>query len=102
MNDILIFKIDIGDELSMLNCRNIHTELLEKASHYEKIIIDMSDIKYIDSSGINVLLSLTKIKPNNIGVFGLNEQPKEILNVTGIFKRINVFDTKEEALNAFK
>ena len=100
MGEILVFKVDVGDEFSVINCRPVHARLMEEASRHDGVAIDMSRVRYVDSSGINMLLSITKAKPDRVAVFGLNEQPREVLDATGILKRINAFGSEEEAVNA--
>jgi anti-sigma B factor antagonist len=65
-----------------------------------KAIIDISEVRYMNSSGIGVLITiLTKLRNKGGEVVLLNpsEQVKKLLLITKLNNIFNIFDTKEEA-----
>lgn len=70
------------------------TELMDK----QPILIDLAELKYIDSTGLGALIGLLKrVKEKGGSVKLLNPQPyiKKILSITGLDKIFNV-QTMEE------
>ncbi len=70
-----------------------------------KCIIDVSDVRYMNSSGIGLLITiLTKLRNKEGEVVLLNpsEQVKKLLVITKLNNIFSIFDTKEEALQHLK
>ncbi len=65
-------------------------------------IVDLSDVSFLSSSGLQALLLGAKIsKKENIAyaVCGMNELVKDVFTLSGFDRFITVFDTQEEALD---
>ncbi len=82
--------------------RKIIHELVTKGQ--KKILINMGDISYIDSSGIGEMVSsFTKI--NNHGgevkYFHLGQRVQDLLQITKLYTVFEVFDTEEDAVRSF-
>lgn len=59
------------------------------------IVIDLQDVKFIDSSGIGAIVFLYKrmvAKGKLVSVVGLNQQPKELFDMLLLSRTINCFD----------
>ena len=70
-----------------------------------KCIIDISEVRYMNSSGIGVLITLlTKLRNKDGEVVLLNpsDQVKKLLVITKLNNIFSIFDTKEEALQHLK
>lgn len=69
--------------------------------HQDKVVLNLTDVPYIDSSGIASLvegLQAAKAKQARFILVGLNEGPRHVLELT---KLLNVFEialSEEEAL----
>ncbi|WGS65285.1 STAS domain-containing protein [Marinitoga aeolica] len=77
-------------------------ERLEKFLSFEnkEIIIDFSDVYFIDSNGLGVIISLIQRarKYNNRLIFiNVNSLIKNILDITKVNRLMNILDTYEEA-----
>jgi anti-sigma B factor antagonist len=85
------------------------TELL--ASIQEKtqsgranLILDLSELKYINSTGINVfvnLLSKVRKEGGELAIFGMNKKINDLLVITKINSLFKIFETEEESVNYF-
>lgn len=67
------------------------------------IVIDMSDVPYLDSAGIELLLETceaTTLPPKHRKLAALTETCLEALELTEVLPRIEVFDTVENALRS--
>ena len=65
-----------------------------------KLIIDLSNLDYISSSGLRILLALSKeIKAlkGEMRICGLNETVKEVFEISGFTMILKVLKTIEEA-----
>ena len=69
------------------------------------ILIDFSGTKYLSSSGIRVLLMVTRMTKESgipFGVFALTKFVDHILSMTGFENVLSIYDTEESALRAIK
>lgn len=70
----------------------------------KKIILDMSDVKFISSYGLGTLVTTLKNIRGNGGTLKLASLRPEIkvpLEVTGLLSKFEVFNTSDEAINSF-
>ncbi|MCQ2736762.1 MAG: STAS domain-containing protein [bacterium] len=70
-----------------------------------KIVINLEDIRYIDSTGLGVLIgALKKVKGSegNITVVCSNPQIKKVFTITGLVKIFGIYPNNDEAVNALK
>jgi anti-sigma B factor antagonist len=74
-------------------------ELIEKENY--NLIINLEDVRYIDSTGLGVLIgALKKVREHNgsINLICTNPQIKKIFNITGLVKIFGIFKNEEEAI----
>jgi anti-anti-sigma factor len=65
------------------------------------VIVDLSDVRFIDSSGIGAIVFLYKrliAQKHNMALVGVSGQPKELLDILKISQTINVFLTLNQYL----
>ena len=70
-----------------------------------KCAIDISNVRYMNSSGIGVLITiLTKLrnKDGEVVLINPSEQVKKLLVITKLNNIFTIYDTKEEAIASFK
>ena len=83
--------------------KEIITELIEKESF--NLIINLEGVRYIDSTGLGVLIGALKKVREKEGCINLvcnNPQIKKIFNITGLVKIFGIFKNEEEALKSMK
>lgn len=70
-----------------------------------KIILDMSEINFIDSSGIGLLVeilkTLSKYDGGQLKLVNLNMQVKEILKQIQLYAIFDIHSSEDEALESF-
>jgi anti-anti-sigma factor len=67
------------------------------------VVIDMSDLNYVSSSGLRVLLSArSAIRKRNGDIFlcSLGRNVREVFDMVGFSAVFGIFDTPEQALQA--
>jgi anti-sigma B factor antagonist len=91
-------RITLGEGSSAL--RDILRDLTAKGNH--KILLNLSDVSYIDSSGIGELVSgFTSVSNagGTLKLLGLTKRVKDLLQITKLY---TVFDVHEEEAHAIK
>ena len=70
-----------------------------------RVVVDMGDVPYLDSSGIETLLSLcggaqaASARPR---LAKLGETSREALDLTNVLDKLTIFDTVESAIRSYK
>ena len=91
-------KITLGEGSATL--RKTIRELAE--SGQKKIVLNLSDVDYIDSSGIGELVSGFTTVANQGGVVKLLNLTKRVQDLLQITKLYTVFDIKDDEFTAVK
>lgn len=69
----------------------------------KNIIFDFKNIKFMDSSGIGVIIGRYKKVSNEggkVSVVNVNARVKKIFNLSGMNKIIGIYDTYEEVVSS--
>jgi len=81
------------DKITSLFASSLKEELIKVLSEPNvKFTLNLENIKYIDSSGIGVLISALKTARQNNNFFYLSNVNKDIMNLFCIMKLDKVFD----------
>lgn len=91
--------------------REIHTldvpDLKEKiqqiilVNNIKKLILDLSDVRTITSSGIGIFLSIHKSLDSNLRLARPSAEVKKVLELTKVGSIIKVYDDLDEAEKSF-
>jgi anti-sigma B factor antagonist len=93
-------RITLGEGSSIL--RDSLKELIAKGD--KKILLNLSEVSYIDSSGIGELVSGFTTVTNQGGqlkLLGLNKRVKDLLQVTKLYTVFEAFEDEAEAVRSF-
>jgi len=103
-NEIAIIRLSgdlVVSDIGKLR-QEVH-ELIEKNIH--KILLDFSDIDFIDSSGIGLLVeilkTLTKYDNGQLKLVSLNKQVKDVLKQIQLYSVFDIYEIEDEALESF-
>jgi anti-sigma B factor antagonist len=91
-------RITLGDETGQL--RDTVRKLL--AAGKKKIVLNLADVDYIDSSGVGELVSSFIAVRNAGGELKLLSLTKKVSDVLQVTKLYTVFDIKEDEFTAVK
>lgn len=75
--------------------------LLELRSAAEAVLVNLTDVRYVDSSGIATLvegLQLSRQTKIRFGLFGLHANARSVLELARLDKVFNLFKDETEAL----
>jgi anti-sigma B factor antagonist len=92
-------RIIFGDEAAFLR-----TTLKEILSSSKKIILDLSEVSYIDSGGLGALVgaySTARSAGADIKLAGLGQRVRDVLQITKLVTVFEVYDSEQKALAAF-
>lgn len=93
-------RITLGDGASAF--RDIIRDLASKGD--KKLLLNLSEVSYIDSSGIGELVSGFTTVTNHGGslkLIGLSKRVKDLLQITKLYTVFEVFDDEAEAVRSF-
>lgn len=93
-------RITLGDGASTL--RDEIRDLAAKGD--KKILLNLSEVSYIDSSGIGELVSGFTTVTNHGGqlkLLGLSKRVKDLLQITKLYTVFEVFDDEAAAVRSF-
>ena len=68
-----------------------------------KVALDFSQLDYISSAGLRILLGAAKqlrAKGGTLGMFGLNQSVREVFDISGFSSILPVYQSEGEALGA--
>ena len=96
--------IDLKGEVTSFADEVINTVVNTIVSEgFQQIVLNFSEISYINSSGIAILIGVVTSPSNKdvtFSVYGLTSHFKKIFRMIGLTQYVNVLGTEEEALAA--
>lgn len=102
-NDVTI--IDVEGQLIVGNRQELKEKVLQELENGgRKFLIDFARTGYIDSSGLGVLVSLSKKireQGGELRLANLNEDLRTLFELTKLDTLFHIADTRERAMEAF-
>lgn len=96
--DVIAFKSDL-DIKAVQAAHSLIERVIEEAD--SNVLVDMSAVNFIDSSGITALLYLYKrlIKANRtLSLIGVKEQPLHLLHLFGVNQVLTFYDSLDTCI----
>jgi len=93
-------RITLGEGSSTM--RDALKDVLARG--HNKILLNLSEVSYIDSSGIGELVSAFTTVTNQGGqlkLLGLNKRVKDLLQITKLYTVFEVFDEESTAMRSY-
>jgi anti-sigma B factor antagonist len=94
--------IDCSGDVDLYTSTRLREVLLaEIQSGTGSVLVNMSEVRYIDSSGIATLvegLQLSRQTQTRLGLFGLRSNARSVLELARLHKVFNLFADEQEAL----
>jgi anti-sigma B factor antagonist len=95
--------VDISGDIDLANSPEVRKALLREVreNRMPRVVLNLSDVRYIDSSGVASLVEGLKAS-RDIGsrfiLFGLTGHAREVLQLSRLLKVFEIYDTEVEAL----
>ncbi len=100
-----ILVVDVGGQLIVGNRQELKQRVLDELERGERrFLIDFAQTGYIDSSGLGVLVSLSKKireQGGELRLANLNEDLKTLFELTKLDTLFQIADSRERALDSF-
>jgi anti-anti-sigma factor len=97
--------VDVDGQLIVGNRQELKQRVLQELEQGErKFVIDFAQTGYIDSSGLGVLVSLSKKireQGGELRLSSLNEDLRTLFELTKLDTLFKIADTRDEALQGF-
>ncbi|MEZ5003848.1 MAG: STAS domain-containing protein [Chitinophagales bacterium] len=99
-----VVSISLQEEkLNSLTAPKLKSELIIlREEGYRNIVFDLSEVKFVDSSGLSSILVGNRICKEAGGTFvicGLNEQVQKLIKISQLENILSIFLTKSEAID---
>jgi len=97
--------VDIKGDIDLYNSPEIRKVILEelKEKRTTRLVVNLTNVRYIDSSGVASLvegLKVSKTMGSRFMLFGLSPAAREVLELSRLIRVFEVFGSEAEALQA--
>jgi len=95
--------VDVTGDITLYNSPEVRKVLLDllKEKRRPRVIVNMLNVKYIDSAGVASLVEGLKVSrdlKSTFALYGLSRTAREVLELTRLIKVFEVYNDEEEAL----
>jgi len=93
--------VDVSGDVDMGTSPDLRKALLESLKATSRLVVNLSAVRYVDSSGIASLVEVLKEarnKKKRLVLFGLTTGVREVLQLTRLTKIFEICETEEQAL----
>jgi anti-sigma B factor antagonist len=95
--------VDVTGDIDMATSPSLRRTLLETLKKIPRLVVNLHEVQYVDSSGIASLVEVLKEardQKKRLILFGLNPTVREALQLMRLTKIFEIQETEEEALEA--
>jgi anti-sigma B factor antagonist len=103
-DDVLVVQY-LEDNLDASNVRDFREEIQSIIKNQTKVVLDMSKMKFVDSSGLGALISCLRDTNGRKGDFRLGAMSRPVLALFELMRMHRVFsihDSVEGAVSSFR
>lgn len=104
VGDVAVAAVPV-EELDAGNTEEFKRDMAPVLEANAKVVLDLSRLRLIDSSGLGSFLSfLRKLnrKGGDMKLFGMSKQVRTVVELLRMNRILNIFTTREEAVRAFQ
>jgi len=97
---ILVNKVDASNALEL---KQIFLSFKDQTEYSKNLILNISEVKYIDSSGLSAILVAHKVCLETSGIMilcGVSEHVMKLVKISQLDKILDLLPTEEEAVDA--
>ncbi len=97
--------VDVKGDIDLYNSPEVRKVILEelKEKKTPRVIVNLSGVRYIDSSGVASLvegLKVSRTLSSRFMLYGLSPAAREVLELSRLIRVFEVYASEEEALQA--
>lgn len=102
-----IVKVTMPEEVELTNSQDIKRKIYETVFEkgYKKVLLDFSKTKYIDSTGLGIIVAIHKQSLMNAGttaIVNLDSNIRSLFKMTALDRIFNIFDDEKSAVELLK
>ncbi|MGM0454374.1 MAG: STAS domain-containing protein [Thermodesulfobacteriota bacterium] len=104
IDGITVIKVPV-DALDASNVMEFKSDIAPLLNATDKVILNMSRVKFMDSSGIGAILSCLRTlheQGGRLKMFGLKEQLVQLFKLVRMDRIIDAHDTRKAAIESFQ
>lgn len=105
INDITVVTFKDTNRFNALVAEQVKEEIKGLfSSPHTRLVLDLTGIQFIDSSGFGVFLSIMKTANNSYGSFkicNINEEVMELFKLLQLHNVFEIYNKREDALKSF-
>ena len=94
----------LSGDIDLHHSPALHSTLVEVTNERpKKLLLDLSDVPYMDSSGVGTMVEVFRrvnAYKGKMFIFGLNSRVRSIFEITKLDRFFTLCETQEEALKA--
>jgi anti-sigma B factor antagonist len=96
---------DVSGDIDLANSPEVRKALLREVREKRtpRVVMNLSKVRYIDSSGVASLVEGLKASRDNNSrfiLFGLSPSAREVLQLSRLLKIFEVYDNEDQALSS--
>jgi len=97
--------VDVHGDIDLYNSPEVRKIILEelKEKKVARLIVNLTGVRYIDSSGVASLvegLKVSRTMSSRFMLYGLSPAAREVLELSRLIRVFEVYGTEQEALQA--
>ncbi len=100
-----VLEVSVRGELDAENVEDVLAFFQEREGKDEKrIVLDLSELEYVDSSGLGVFVRIMKVRRNSGGdvrIAAPTAEVRKVLELTRLNRVFEIFPSVEEATEKF-
>jgi anti-sigma B factor antagonist len=102
IGDVTVVQV-CAESLSANNVKEFKSQIAELVKPYAKIVLDMSSLKFVDSSGIGALLSWMnnlRLSNGSLSLCNVTKSVRNLFELVRVHRFLQVFGNREEAVRS--
>ena len=95
--------LHLAGRIDSTNAQNAEAELFEYLGPEAQLALDFSDLEFISSAGLRIVLFMAKkmkAQKGGLSLYALQPVVNEVFEISGFSKILTIKETREEALAA--
>jgi anti-sigma B factor antagonist len=103
LEHVIIAHLD-GQTLDASNAKDFKSEIAPSITANARLILDLSNLKFVDSSGLGALLSCLRqlnAAGGDLKLYGMIKPVRALFELVRMHRVFEIFNTREEALRSY-
>ena len=103
-NNTGIIIITIEGSIDSKTAGDLQSQIMNKITETDKVILDLSKVDFVSSAGLRLLLMVyrqIKLKNGKVILVNVFEEIQDVMSMTGFINFFNISNTIEDAIILF-